>query len=138
MLPHPTTSRLPSILCSELLIAPIFLNTTLFPASTPRLPLITPPSLPLITPPRLPLITPPRLPLITPPKRQSTTLPRRTTQKLLFRATLNRNTTLMLQFTTPRPTLNRSPQVLHRRNRLLHNNVCCPCLLHRGPALLQH
>ncbi len=31
------------LLCSQLLIAPIFLNTTLFPAATPRLPLITPP-----------------------------------------------------------------------------------------------
>jgi hypothetical protein len=31
----------------------------------------------------------------------------------------------MLQFTTSRPTLHRSPQVLHRRSRLLHNNVCC-------------
>ncbi|XP_046631879.1 uncharacterized protein LOC124311431 [Daphnia pulicaria] len=87
----------------------------------------------------------PRLPLITPPKRSNTTpkwyysapiyttiteaakcyaVQTYTTQKLLFRATLNRNTTLMLQFTTPRPTLHRSPQVLHRRSRLLQNKVC--------------
>jgi hypothetical protein len=54
---------------------------------------------------------------------------RLTAQKLLFRATLNRNTTLMLKSTTPRPTLHLAttpqPPVLHRRSRLLHNYVRC-------------
>ncbi|EFX87762.1 hypothetical protein DAPPUDRAFT_306514 [Daphnia pulex] len=78
--------------------------------TTPRL---------LTATPRLPLISPPRR-LNTTPKRQSTTLPRSTqpqlrrtsiaqsrlaTPKLLFRATLNRITTLMLQSATPRLTL---------------------------------
>jgi hypothetical protein len=67
----------------------------------------------------LPRTTQPQL------RRPSITQSRLTTQKLLFRTTLNQNTTLILQFTTPRPTLLRSPQVLHRRSRLLHNNVCC-------------
>jgi hypothetical protein len=55
------------------------------------------------------------------------------TPKLLFCSTLNRNTTLMLQFTTPRPTLHRSPQALHRRSRLLHNNVCCLVYYTKAP-----
>jgi hypothetical protein len=46
------------LLCSQLLITPIFLNTFLFPAATPRLPLITPPKRSSTT-----------------PKRQSTSLP---------------------------------------------------------------
>ncbi|XP_046444625.1 uncharacterized protein LOC124194462 [Daphnia pulex] len=46
------------LLYSQLLIAPIFLNTILFPAATPRLPLITPPKRSNTT-----------------PKRQSTSLP---------------------------------------------------------------
>jgi hypothetical protein len=47
------------LLYSQLLIAPIFLNTILFPAATSRLPLITPPKRSNTT-----------------PKRLSTTLPR--------------------------------------------------------------
>ncbi|EFX83487.1 hypothetical protein DAPPUDRAFT_240075 [Daphnia pulex] len=47
------------LLCSQLLIEAIFLNTTLFPAATPRLPLITPLKRSNTT-----------------PKRRSTTLPR--------------------------------------------------------------
>jgi hypothetical protein len=100
-----------------------FQNTTLFPAAKPRLPLITPPKRSSTTPKRqsttLPRSTQPQL------RRLSITLSRLTTQKLLFPTTLNRRTTLMLQFTTSRPTLHRSPQVLHWRSRLLHNNVCC-------------
>jgi hypothetical protein len=38
-------------------------------------------------------------------RRSSITHPRLTTQKLLLPTTLNRNPTLMLQFTTPKPTL---------------------------------
>ncbi|EFX62709.1 hypothetical protein DAPPUDRAFT_269895 [Daphnia pulex] len=111
------------LLCSQLLIEAIFLNTTLFPAATPRLPLITPLKRSNTTPKRrsttLPRSKQPQL------RRPSITQSRLATQKLLFRATLNSNTTLMLQFNTPRPTLHRRPQVLHRRSRLLHNNVCC-------------
>jgi hypothetical protein len=85
---HPTTPRLPSI--------------TLFPDATPRLPLITPPKRSSTTPKRqstLPRSTQPQL------RRPSITQSPLSTQKLLFRATLNRNTTLLLQSTTPRPTL---------------------------------
>jgi hypothetical protein len=111
------------LLCSQLLIAPIFLNTTLFSSATPRLMLITPPNRSNTTPKRqstsLPRSTQPQL------RRPRMTQSRLTTQKLPFRATLNRNTTLMLQSTTPRPTLHRSPEVLHRRSCLIPNNVCC-------------
>jgi hypothetical protein len=113
--------------CSQLLIEPIFLNTTLFPAATPRLPLISTPRQSNTTPKRqsttLPRSTQPQL------RRTSITQFRLATPKLLFRTTF----TLMLQFTTPRPTLHRSPQVLHRRSRLLHNYVRCllPSSLHR-------
>jgi hypothetical protein len=40
------------LFCSKLLIAPIFLNSTLFPAAKPRLPLITPPKRSNTTPKR--------------------------------------------------------------------------------------
>ncbi len=53
------------LFCSQLLIAPIFLNSTLFPAAKPRLPLITPPKWSNTT-----------------PKRQSTSLPRSTQPQL--------------------------------------------------------
>ncbi len=57
-----------------------------------------------------------------------TTQSRLATQKLFFRALLNWNTTLMLQSTTPRPTLHlaTTPQPsVHQRSRLLHNHVRC-------------
>jgi hypothetical protein len=98
-----------------------YASTTLFPGVTPRLPLITPPKRSNTTPKWYysgPIYT-----TIT-EAAKCYAVQTYTTQKLLFRATLNRNTTLMLQFTTPRPTLHRSPQVLHRRSRLLQNKVC--------------
>jgi hypothetical protein len=119
---------------SQLLIALIFLNTTMFPAATPRLPLITPPKRSNAT-----------------PKRQSTTLPRSTqtqlrrpsitqsrlaTQKLLFRATLNWNTTLILQSTTPRPTLHlavtpQPPSTTPKKPPITQPRTL-PGILHRG------
>jgi hypothetical protein len=101
------------LLCSQLLIVPTFLNTTPFPAATPRFPLITPPKRPSTS---LPQSTQPQL------RRPSITLSRLATQKLLFRATLNRNTTLMQWCSSLLH--HGSPQVLHRRSRLLHNVRC--------------
>jgi hypothetical protein len=60
-------------------------------------------------------------------RRPSITLSRLATQKLLFRATLNRNTTLMLQSTTPRQppsTTPKKPPITQLRT--------LPSLLHRG------
>jgi hypothetical protein len=80
------------------------LSTTLFPATTPRLQLITPPKRSNTTPKcqttSLPRSIQPQL------RRPNITQSRLTTQKLLLRTKLNRNTTLMLQFTTPQPTQN--------------------------------
>jgi hypothetical protein len=62
------------------------------------------------------------------------------TQKLLFRATLKWNTTLMLQSTTPRPTLHlaTTPQPsVHRRSCLLHNHVRCLASRNLSITLLQ-
>ncbi|EFX83461.1 hypothetical protein DAPPUDRAFT_100643 [Daphnia pulex] len=130
------------LFCSQLLIAPIFLNTTLFPAATLGLSLITTPKRQTASP-GLPLITPSKRSNTT-PKRQSTSLPRSTqpqlrrpsitlsrlaTPKLLFRATLNRNTTLMLQSTTPGPTLHLAtipqPPSTTTKKASIHNYARC-------------
>jgi hypothetical protein len=108
MLPHLTTSEASKYYSVLIYLLNLFSSTTLFPAATPRLPLITPPK----------RLNTTRYLAATTPKRLSITLPRSTqpqlrrpiitqsrlaTQKLLFRATLN--TTLVLQSTTPRSTL---------------------------------
>jgi hypothetical protein len=97
MLPHPTTPRLPSITLSSATYCTYFPKYYSVPGATPRLPLITPPKRQSTS---LPWSTQPQL------RRLSIKQSRVATQKLPFRATLNRkNTTLMLQSTTPRPTL---------------------------------
>jgi hypothetical protein len=115
------------LLCSQLLIAPIFLSTTLFSAATPRLPLITPPKRQSTS---LPWSTQPQL------RRTSITQSRVATQKQPFRATLNRNTTLMVQSTTPRPTLHlattRQPPSTTPKKPPITQLRTLPSLLHRG------
>jgi hypothetical protein len=127
MLPHLTTSEASKYYSVLIYLLNLFSSTNLFPAATPRLPLITPPKR-LNTTPKWLSIT---LPRSTQPqlRRPSITQSQLATQKLLFRTTSNGNTTVMLHFTSPRPTLHLAttpqPQVLHRKSRPLHNHIRC-------------
>jgi hypothetical protein len=128
MLPHPTTPRLPSITLFSATYCTYFPKYYSVPGATPRLPLITPPKRQSTS---LPWSTQPQL------RRPSITQFRLTAQKLPFRATLNRkNTTLMLQSTTPRPTLHlattRQPPSTTPKKPPITQLRTLPSLLHRG------